>query len=336
MVKRAFSENVKALQKRKKADDALRAAITKYHIYAATPKEEHPKGGGKAIADKHSIKYRTLMNHIEGRSAKTIGEHNAAHTKLSHAEERLLIDLIKDSADQGFPLDHDNIKKYANILLLAKYGANYEEVGKQWVFNFLDCHHDELQAHWSKPLDMQRGKALNPEAVKRWFELVKKFVHDAGIDPDCIYGMDESRFPSANQGKTRVIGARGTKTQHKQGGGDRENVTVLVTICADGTTVKPLIIFKGKNITNRMVQNNVAGAAYVTIPILNDQVLRNLAESQQQRTDGQMAGEHSNGLRKSSNLKRAQRQMVVHVSCFWMGTSRTTHWKLSDLQSNTT
>ncbi|KIK02647.1 hypothetical protein K443DRAFT_36323, partial [Laccaria amethystina LaAM-08-1] len=63
-----------------------------------------------------------------------------------------------------------------------------------------------------------------------------------------IYGMDESGFLMAYTGKERVVGGRGTKTQHKQGGANWENVTAVVTICADGTTVRPLIIFKGKKI----------------------------------------------------------------------------------------
>jgi len=96
---------------------------------------------------------------------------------------------------------------------------------------------------------MQRARSLNPEAVKLWFNLIEKFIVDLGIDPRNIYGMDESRFPTAYGGKERVIGGRGTKTQHKQGGADWENITAVVTICADGTSVRPLLIFKGKNIT---------------------------------------------------------------------------------------
>ncbi|PBK60338.1 hypothetical protein ARMSODRAFT_898132 [Armillaria solidipes] len=72
--------------------------------------------------------------------------------------------------------------------------------------------------------------------------------------------MDESGFPPANQGRTRVVGGRGTKTQHKQEGADRENVTAVVTVCADGTTVKPMIIYKRKNFMQKWNNNNVAEA----------------------------------------------------------------------------
>ncbi|KAF9017946.1 hypothetical protein BDZ89DRAFT_1094196 [Hymenopellis radicata] len=72
--------------------------------------------------------------------------------------------------------------------------------------------------------------------------------------------MDESEFLTANTGKTRVVSARGTKTQHKQSGADRENVTAIVIICTDGTTVKLMIIYKGKNFMQKWNDGNVAGA----------------------------------------------------------------------------
>ncbi|THU83855.1 DDE-domain-containing protein, partial [Dendrothele bispora CBS 962.96] len=59
--------------------------------------------------------------------------------------------------------------------------------------------------------------------------------------------MDESRFPPSNQGRERVVGHQGTKTQHKQGNANRENVTAIITICGDGSKLKPTVIFKGKN-----------------------------------------------------------------------------------------
>ncbi|KAJ6563093.1 hypothetical protein DFH09DRAFT_920423 [Mycena vulgaris] len=77
--------------------------------------------------------------------------------------------------------------------------------------------------------------------------------HQAGI---YIYGMDESGFPPSDQGRQRVVGRRGTKTQHKSGSANRENVTVLVTICADETTLKPTIIFKGHIFLQKWGQDN--------------------------------------------------------------------------------
>ena len=137
------------------------------------------------------------------------------------------------------------------------------EVGKNWMDWFLVWHHDKLATYWSKPLDTQRAKGLNAEAIADWFTIVKRCIIDKGIIPENIYAMDESGFPPSNQGSQRVIGHKGLKTQHKQGRASRENVTALVTICADSTVLRPCVIFKGDNLYKCWVNNNVAGASYV-------------------------------------------------------------------------
>ena len=76
--------------------------------------------------------------------------------------------------------------------------------------------------------------------------------------------MDESRCPPEASQTQRVIGWHGTKTQHKQGTSNQENVMALVTICADGSALHPTIVFKAKNFIKSWKNNNVAPALYVT------------------------------------------------------------------------
>ena len=207
------------------------------------------------------VKKSTLERYINGKG-KTKLEFSATKQKLSQIEENVLVNFILESADRGFPLKHREIRQYANAIRQSRLGTDCEPVSDFWIYRFLDRHHERLATHWSKPLDMQRARSLNPEAVKSWFDLVEKFIIDLGIDPENIYGMDESGFPTAYAGKERVVGGRGTKTQHKQGGADRENITAVVTICADGTSVRPLLIFKGKNIKESWTEGNTVNALY--------------------------------------------------------------------------
>lgn len=272
MVRRALSHRIKSRLQGQEKDKRLRDAVAKY-----IAEQDKPKGdreSGRIVAEKFKVPHRTLMDQVKrvqgGHEPLTIHSFNAGKQKITPHEERVLVDFIKESADRGFPLNHRAIEMYANALLEARRakctqlpGFNakvFEPVGKQWIFNFLSRFHNELQTHWSKPLDMQRAKSLNPEAVKGWYELVEKTIAEYGITPDCMYGMDESGFPPANKGRERVVGSRGTKTQHKQGGADRENVTALVTICADGTALSPMIIFKGQHLMTKWCQDNVANA----------------------------------------------------------------------------
>ncbi|KAF9504723.1 hypothetical protein BS47DRAFT_1249117, partial [Hydnum rufescens UP504] len=45
----------------------------------------------------------------------------------------------------------------------------------------------------------------------------------------------------------------------------RENITVLDTICADGTYLKPVVIFKAKQLSAGWVCNNPVKASYALI-----------------------------------------------------------------------
>jgi len=101
---------------------------------------------------------------------------------------------------------------------------------------------------------------MNPEAKKKWFKLLEEFVVKAGVRPEDLYGMDETGCLPSDQGTERVVGGQRTKTQHKQGGADCENVTALVTICADRTVLCPTIIFKAKKFRAKWAQDNEAKA----------------------------------------------------------------------------
>jgi hypothetical protein len=81
--------------------------------------------------------------------------------------------------------------------------------------------------------------------------------------PENIYAMDESGFFPAGGVRKRVIGARGAPLQHQQVDGGRENTTVIVTICADETSLRPVIIFKGKAFQVKWAQDNPLNASCV-------------------------------------------------------------------------
>ena len=63
--------------------------------------------------------------------------------------------------------------------------------------------------------------------------------------------------------KEWVIGARQAAMEHQQQDGNRENVTVLMTICVDGTALPPTAIFKGRAFQMKWKQDNPADAARV-------------------------------------------------------------------------
>ena len=191
---------------------------------------------------------------------------NAGKQKLAPAEETIVVNFVMESANQGFPLTHRNVKAQANVILQSRLGDEAEPVGHNWIDWFLTRHQERLQTHWSCPLDTQRAQNLNPTTVANWFDLVEEYIHNPGgvrelILPENTYKMDETGVTAGDQRTHCVIGRRGTKVQHKQGSADRETVTAIVTICADGTVLHPTLIYKGKNFMAKWGENNIANAS---------------------------------------------------------------------------
>lgn len=248
MVFKPLSERVRIQKSTARNNLCMRHALDTYA-------QEQLKPAGvkrrslREVADEYFVSKSTLQRLANG--GISMSAFNAAKQKLMPEEERVVVDFCLESADRGFPLTHANVYAAGDGILTARIGDDHEPLGHNWVDGF----------HWSKPLDTQRGNALNPTNVKLWFDLVKRHVVDLDILPCNTYGMDESGFPPSNQGTDRVIGRRGTKTQHKQGSANRENVTAIVTICADGTALKPTIIFKGQNFMTKWGDNNISGAS---------------------------------------------------------------------------
>jgi Tc5 transposase DNA-binding domain len=259
MTYRALSDAVKKQKSRRAQNQRMQEAVEAYKREES--KSEELRKSLRVIAKENNVSKSTLSRLVKG--GISMSAFNASKQKLSAAEERVIVDFCLESADRGFPLTHKLVMKMANDILTGRLGTGCESVGDGWVDRFLTRHRDDLQTHWSKPLDMQRANALNSANVTHWFNLVKEHIVDQGVKPCNIYGMDESGFPPSDQGTQRVIGRRGTKTQHKQGGGDRENVTALITICADGTVLDPTIIYKGMNFMKKWAEDNPANASSV-------------------------------------------------------------------------
>lgn len=63
---------------------------------------------------------------------------------------------------------------------------------------------------------------------------------------DCIWVADKTGF-QPNDGQTQwVIGAAGKKIQYQQRNGNRENITIMVTICTNGNKISSAMIYKEK------------------------------------------------------------------------------------------
>ncbi|KAF9218855.1 hypothetical protein BS17DRAFT_719420, partial [Gyrodon lividus] len=67
---------------------------------------------------------------------------------------------------------------------------------------------------------------------------------------------DEIGFQPGGGQTQCVIGSAEKKTQYQQWDSNCENITIMVTICADGDKIPPIVIYKGQSFSTSWHQGN--------------------------------------------------------------------------------
>ena len=116
--------------------------------------------------------------------------------------------------------------------------------------------------YWSSPLDNSHAQGVNPITNAEYFEVLREVWEEYDIPDELVYGADETGIQTGIGITEHVIGPAGSKIQHQQRNGNRENITILPTICADGTSVPPTVIYKGEAFQTKWLQENPLDARY--------------------------------------------------------------------------
>lgn len=128
----------------------------------------------------------------------------------------------------------------ADILLAARGSHPPPTVGSNWPDNFIR-RHPELRTRLSIRYDYQRALNEDPSTVQRT-------IDENGIQLEDIYNFDETGFAMGLISTQKVV----TRAEMYGHGrrllqpGNREWVTVIEAIGADGYSLPPCVIFKGK------------------------------------------------------------------------------------------
>ena len=204
-----------------------------------------------------------LQHWVKG--GKTKAQSNAEKSWITPEEADVLIEYAIQIALQGHGFTMECLEEHANQILRMRLGQEFPGVGKNWTAQFMEKHSDRLSTYWSSPLDHSRARAANPNTKEVFYNLVERVINgEDGKEPisdELIYAADETGIQRGLGVKQRIIGPTGRNIIHQQESGDRENITSLVTICADGTDLPPVIIFKGEYFQTRWKQDNPLNAS---------------------------------------------------------------------------
>jgi DDE superfamily endonuclease/Tc5 transposase DNA-binding domain len=196
-----------------------------------------------AAADANGVARSTVKHRAAGRPERNPW----GQTLLHKHQETQVIDWIRDLETWGFPIRVDMLQQMVNSI--ADFPPGQRGVGKNWATRFIK--RNDLVTTFSRRLDSQRAFNSDPEIVKDWFAFYRTVFQRYKIVHRNMYNFDEKGILFGVAARARVIltskdlrtkGLRKTVQQP----GSRESVTIIETICADGSNLPPFIIWKGK------------------------------------------------------------------------------------------
>jgi hypothetical protein len=198
----------------------------------------------RAAAKLYEIPLSTLHTRAHGQIPRA--EKRPTGYKLTQLEEDSLTEWILSMDSRGAAPRPATVREMANILLAARGCYPPLTVGKNWPSTFVQ-RRDELRSRFSRRYDYQRALNEDPKTLRAWFTTVQRVIDENGIQAEDIYNFDKTGFAIGLISSQKVVtraeyyGRRSILQP-----GNREWVTAIEAICADGYILPPCVIFKGK------------------------------------------------------------------------------------------
>ena len=246
-------KNHTAIEKEARLQEAITAVKNKkYSVH------------GAAIA--YNVQRRTLYYRVnENKKPRNLShEHDQ---NLTQAEEKELVRWITRLTISGYPPRYKTLREMAEEIRKRRVKdineagmklVEYDDIGKDWVRRFL-LRHPELASVTPESIDAVRVKDTSPERLQQWFADLEKVITEYNIKPENIYNMDETGFSIGEKEAGRCIINVQVRQKYQAKPGRQEWVSVVECICADGTVVPPLVIFKAENLSTQWIPANIHG-----------------------------------------------------------------------------
>jgi len=188
-----------------------------------------------------------LLNPAQVRDSNSHRSHRRRLTNLANHplnQEAALVDWVNHLGMLAQPLSAKTIGPYVQDLCGRKPGGG-------WLKRFLVRNRDRIKYCRTSALDPKRARSFNYPVVKDYFDKLDDVIKKHDIPVENIYNMDEKGCQlggGRKQGRRKYLFGKGSRGRYRIRDANLELATVVECVCADGTALKPYIIFKGKRI----------------------------------------------------------------------------------------
>ena len=219
-------------------------------VASGTKPDGNPKLSIRKTAAEFNVPRSTLTDRWNG--TPTHREGHVHELLLTPAQEEVLVEWIKVTGRRGIPF---------MASMIADYVADIvgHEISESWIRHFKSWH-PELKVKWTSTLERCRAASLNPALVNEFYDLLEEMITKHNIPSENIYNMDEKGIQLGIGQKVKAFVDCDQKDVYSIVDGNRELITVIETVSADGSCLQPSVIFQGKRRDLEWGRNNPCNA----------------------------------------------------------------------------
>jgi hypothetical protein len=192
------------------------------------------------IAAEYGVDRTTLARRHQGVASSRSTK--AQNQQALHPQQELeLLRYIERLTRQGLPPTRPMIRRFASSIA-------GKELGVHWVDRYIERHQVDLISRWATGIDRSRHQADSQLKYSLYFELLRSKLSQYDIEPCNMYNMDEKGCMLGILTRSKRVFSRrlfeeGKIKAHIQDG-NREWITLLACICADGSALRPALIYQ--------------------------------------------------------------------------------------------
>jgi hypothetical protein len=203
-----------------------------------------PEESAASVSRIWHIKPATLRSHRRC-GAHHITSHGGSNRILSKIQEDTIIRWVADQYRVRQPVTKSLILA-AIVRFLRQLNPPKPVPSRRWFQMFMQRYKPDFHTIKTKPISFKRIGVADIKRVEEWFELWAEGLRKYDIIPENIYNMDETGVRIGVQIGREVVIPVDVTEYFDTSPENRKSLTVVETICGDGTVINLYVIIQGK------------------------------------------------------------------------------------------
>lgn len=205
--------------------------------------DENPNASLRAVAKAHNLPRSTLQSRRKGVRNYRIA--HEAEQRLSIKQEEHLAQWILEQDSNGYPPSLTRTREVVKFIL--RTNGDTRPLGHEWIASFIR-RNPRIASVVGRKIEALRIHGTRWESLLEFYNHFEAIKTRYGITNEIIWNMDEHGIAVGLCTNIRVLASSRKTRTYNVSSQNREWVSVIECISADGAFIKPLIIFKGMSV----------------------------------------------------------------------------------------